>query len=103
MSGDSDMHQLLGELKADMASSQRQRSDLFMLIRDMSTKLTQLTSDIKHHMEAESAHLEKTADIDRRVGSLEGLRNKAIGAWLLLTALSSGLLTSVSSAIGWKQ
>ena len=103
MSGDSDMHQLLGELKADMASSQRQRSDLFMLIRDMSTKLTQLTSDIKHHMEAESAHLEKTADIDRRVGSLEGLCNKAIGAWLLLTALSSGLLTSVSSAIGWKQ
>ena len=81
MTDETAIHQLLGELKGDMQSSQRQRADLFILVRDIGTQVTTLVAELKAHMDKEDALEIKHDTLDGRVTSLEGYKNKILGAW----------------------
>ena len=102
MSDESAIHQLIGELKGDMLSSQRQRADLFRMMADVggqvsgvSLQLAKLTTEFKHHMDRGTALEEKNDVLEARMDALESLRNKLIGAWVVMAGGVASTMDSV--------
>lgn len=90
MSEDSEIHQLLGALKQDMESSQRQRADLFVLVRGIGNQVTTMTAELKAHMDKED-NLEANHDkLSNRVTRLESDRNRAVGVLAVLSTAMGG-------------
>lgn len=80
MSGDDQAtHQLLGELKADMATSQRQRTTIFEKLDSISSTLTTLCADHKAHVVSASQVRADLEEVDKRVTGLEKLKARIIG------------------------
>ncbi len=48
--------ELVGELRADMKESQRQRAKLFEMTESMTHQLTELTAKLEVHVEQEGSH-----------------------------------------------
>ena len=100
MTPDADLHQLIGQLKADMDSSRNQRKELFDLVRYIGTSVTELQKDMKHHMEKEDNLLLEHGLLDRRVGALENLKSKIIGYGIGLSMVGGTISERISRLIG---
>lgn len=86
------IHQLLGELKGDMQSSQRQRADLYRMVSDTAKQVTTMVEQLKTHMDREDALEAKHETLEGRVFSLEKYKNRMLGAWAVVFA---GLLSAI--------
>ena len=88
MSEESAIHKLLGSLKADMESSQRQRSTLFEKVDSIAHSVAILCADHKAHVSRADIVREDVGKLEKRVNSLEIIKSRIIGAGLVLTATS---------------
>ena len=106
----SHMRQIVGELQAavgaleqDKDSSIRERANLFNLMREVVTGVTELKIQFKHFGESLEAHMASTKKqnetSDGRIAELEGIKNKMWGVWGALTALGLGSLDGVRNFI----
>ena len=90
MSEDRDVHQLLGGLKENMAASQRQTADLFILTRTIGNQVATMVAELKAHMDKEDNLEASHGKLTDRVTRLESDRNRAVGVLTVLTAAMGG-------------
>ena len=92
MSEDSDkeMHQLLGRLSADMDASQRQRAEIFTVLRTVGNQVATMVGELKAHMDKEDNLEASHGKLTDRVTRLESDRNRAVGVLTVLTAAMGG-------------
>ena len=90
MSEDRDVHQLLGGLKENMAASQRQTADLFILTRTIGNQVATMVAELKAHMDKEDNLEASHGKLTDRVTRLESDRNRAVGVLTALTAAMGG-------------
>ena len=86
MNEQTELHQLIGALRADMASSQRQGQVMFEVISDIAKQLAVLCSDQKVHISNAMRLKNDLEEIEKRVQSLEVMKNRLIGIGLILAA-----------------
>lgn len=96
MENNAEINQLLGTLKGDMESSQRQRESLFNMMREATTAIhsvqtivTVIQSDLKNHMDKENMLQDDHEDLKGRVETLESDKNMIVGGTVAL-ALGTG-------------
>lgn len=100
MTTDSETHQLLGKLTAEMESSRNQRRDLFDLLRSIGTHVTELKADMKHHMEKEDALQASHNNLEKRVNSLETIKSRIIGYGIGISMIGGAVSERISRVFG---
>ena len=97
MTEEAAFHQLLGELKKGMESSDNQRKLLFEKVDVIGTQQTTLIAEFRNHMDKENALEESHGKLSERVIVLEGFRNKLVGMWAILSGFTISQIEAVQN------